>query len=88
MPIRADDMSPGAVRLLTPSQAAAYCGLTVGGLREWVEANRIPGPLPGTRRYDRLAIDRALDRLSGLTSHEPSPLEKWKAERNGNHRAA
>lgn len=75
-------------RLLSASDAAAYLGLSAAGLREWVEAGRVPGPIPGTRRYDRAALDRALDRLSGLESHQPSALEQWKAKQNGNPRAA
>jgi hypothetical protein len=40
----------------------------------------MPGPLPHTHRYDRKAIDAALDRLSGLstTMIELSEYESWK----------
>ena len=42
-----------------------------------------PAPLPGTHRYDRHAIDAALDRLSGLapTIAEISEYEAWKHRR-------
>jgi hypothetical protein len=61
-----DGMTP---RLLTPDQAAAYCG--VG--RENFEARVGVPPLQlfGARRlYDRIALDRWLDRQSGLAEAE------------------
>ena len=72
-----------APRLLTREQAAAYCGLSVHAFSEWVKTGRLPGPIRGTLRWDRKAIDAALDRASGLqATHPPSPLEEWKARRH------
>ena len=72
-----------APRLLTREQAAAYCGLSVHGFSEWVKTGRLPGPIRGTIRWDRKAIDAALDQASGLQATlQPSPLEEWKARRN------
>ena len=68
-------------RCLTVTDAAAYAGCkTVSAFRDWVRRGIMPGPLPGTHRYDRKAIDAALDRLSGLsaTMTELSPYEAWK----------
>ena len=68
-------------RGLTVVQAAAYAGCkTVAAFRAWVRKGIMPGPLPGTHRYDRKAIDVALDRLSGLsaTLTEVSEYEAWK----------
>lgn len=60
-------LPPGLVpRGLTLDQAAAYCGLDPEGFRGWQRRGLVPGPMPGTHRYDRRALDRALDRLSGL----------------------
>jgi hypothetical protein len=72
------DESP---RCLTVREAAAYAGCnTVSAFRDWVRKRIMPGPLPGTHRYDRKAIDAALDRLSGLSANivEPSEYESWK----------
>ncbi len=70
-------------RLLTREQAAAYCGLSVHGFSEWVKTGRLPGPIRGTIRWDRKAIDAALDQASGLQpTLQPSPLEEWKARRH------
>ncbi len=53
-------------RGLTRDQAAAYCGCeTTDAFDGWVRRGIVPGPMAGTRRWDRKAIDRALDRLSG-----------------------
>jgi predicted DNA-binding transcriptional regulator AlpA len=72
-----------APRLLRREQAAAYCGLSVHGFSEWVRSGRLPGPLRGTMRWDRRAIDAALDQASGLQATlQPSPLEEWKARRH------
>jgi predicted DNA-binding transcriptional regulator AlpA len=72
-----------APRLLRREQAAAYCGLSVHGFSEWVRSGRLPGPLHGTMRWDRRAIDAALDQASGLQATlQPSPLEEWKARRH------
>jgi predicted DNA-binding transcriptional regulator AlpA len=72
-----------APRLLTREQAAAYCGLSVHGFSDWVKTARLPGPIRGTVRWDRKAIDAALDRASGLQATlQPSPLEEWKARRH------
>jgi hypothetical protein len=71
-------------RCLTVYEAAVYAGCkTVSAFRDWVRRGIMPGPLPGTHRYDRKAIDAALDRLSGLsaTMMELSPYEAWKRHR-------
>jgi hypothetical protein len=68
-------------RGLSAHEAAAYAGCnTVAAFRTWVRKGLMPGPLPHTHRYDRKAIDAALDRLSGLstTMIELSEYESWK----------
>jgi predicted DNA-binding transcriptional regulator AlpA len=70
-------------RLLTREQAAAYCGIGLAMFTNWVRSGIIPGPVPGTHRWDRKAIDAALDQASGLQSTmSPSPLDAWKARHN------
>lgn len=66
-------------RLLTRQQAAERCGLTESGFSTWVVRKLVPGPLPGTRRWDAKALDQAIDRLSGLDpKRELTPYERWK----------
>lgn len=63
-------------RGLSKEAAAEYCGLSLAGFADWVAKKRLPGPIPGTKRWDRKAIDLALDRASGLQSL--SPFEEWR----------
>ncbi|MGV1953136.1 hypothetical protein ACQZ44_20165 [Agrobacterium vitis] len=85
-------------RLLTQGQAAKYCNLSPAQFNAWVKAGRISGALAGTHRWDKVALDRDIDRLSGIKA-EPqteSALEKWKKDRDArraqgaaqNHQAA
>lgn len=70
-------------RGLSAANAANYAGCqTVGAFRSWVRRGIMPGPMPGTRRYDRRAIDLALDRLSQITSQslELSAYGQWKRQ--------
>lgn len=68
-------------RGLSREQAAEYCGCdTVDAFDEWVKKGIVPGPIPGTRRWDRKAIDRALDRRSGLVEDSGPSFEEWAAQ--------
>jgi hypothetical protein len=60
-------------RLMTGAEAAAYLGLTPASFSKWVASGRAPKPLPGTRRWDRKAIDLALDKISAIP---PAPVSK------------
>lgn len=71
-------------RLMSGSDAAAYCGVAPVTFSKWVSDGTIPKPLPGTRRWDRKAIDLTLDKLSGIEAPRAEPEEdeyaKWKRE--------
>ncbi len=74
-------------RLMTKQDAAAYCSVTPSRFYQLVKAGTLPRPVPGTTRYDRVAIDRALDKHAGLQSDaELSPLQEWLAK-DGNRAA-
>jgi hypothetical protein len=60
--------------------AAAYLGLTGAAFSKWVSEGRIPKPLPGTRRWDRKAIDLALDKASQIASPSVVPSSDVDAE--------
>lgn len=74
-------------RLLTREQAARYCGLTKEGFDGWVKRQLVPGPIPGTRRWDLREIDRAIDNKGGrLNSSTPAgnsndDFDSWMAAR-------
>jgi hypothetical protein len=82
---------PMAPRCLTRDQAAAYCGLEPVGFDAWVRRGIVPGAIPGTRRWDRHAIDAALDKRSGLASPSPvgelSPYDEWKVREHARQSA-
>jgi hypothetical protein len=69
-------------RLMSGIDAAAYLGLTPATFAQWVADGRAPKALPGTRRWDRRAIDLALDKASGIApSIVPAddPFAAWEA---------
>lgn len=66
-------------RGLTVEEAAEYCGITISGFRAWVNDGLVPGPWPGTKRYDQKALDNALDKLSQLDQNRPTnAYDAWK----------
>lgn len=77
-------------RLMSGPDAAAYLGLTPAAFSKWVSEGRIPKPLPGTRRWDRKAIDMALDRISGIVSSMQSSdaEEEWERKYEARKAAA
>lgn len=66
-------------RLLTIDEAANYCSLTPSGFRAAVADGRLPGAVKGFRRYDKRALDAALNKLSGIAEDSLSEFAKWKA---------
>ena len=73
-------------RGLSIEEAAAYAGCkSVSAFRDWVRRGLMPRRIPGTHRYDRRAIDAALDRMSGLaaTETEETEFDRWMREREG-----
>jgi hypothetical protein len=71
-----------APRGMTKEEAAEYCGCeTKGAFDSWIQKGIVPGPIPGTQRWDRKAIDLWLDRASDIKSPaEPvSAWDEWKA---------
>lgn len=70
-------------RLLTRPDAAAYCHVSVATFSAWVSMGLLPGPVFQSKRWDREAIDAALDRESGIERGKPEPedpLQKWLRE--------
>lgn len=72
-------------RVLNREEAASYVGISRGHFNKLVDDGTLPGPLPGygrIRRWDKAALDRALDISSGVTSASLSPAgayEQWRA---------
>ena len=60
-----------APRLMEISEAADYLRCSESTLRTWAKKEIIPGPVEGTYRYDKDAIDYALDKASGIKRDSP-----------------
>jgi hypothetical protein len=54
-------------RLMSGKDAAAYCSVTPETFSKWVASGVMPKAVIG-RRWDKKAIDLALDKLSGITA--------------------
>ncbi len=77
-------------RLLTREEAATYCGLKPSAFSLWVSKGTMPKPVPGTRRWDKRAIDAKLDGMSGLVNKDndtETALQKWRRERDARRAA-
>lgn len=79
-------LPPGLLpRGLTKAHAAAYCGCeTLAAFDEGVRKEIVPKAIPGTNRWDRKAIDRALDRRSGLSAdtNANESYDEWLARQD------
>lgn len=81
-----NDKSP---RLIGRKEAAAYCGIAESTFSLWVSTHKMPPVVPGTRKWDKRAIDAKLDEISGLAAiAEPqeTDLQKWRRERDARRR--
>ena len=82
--------NPPPPRLMRKAEAAAYCaGMSVSRFGQLVKAGTFPNPVTGTRLWDRVAIDAALDELAGIRgakTGQPKPLDKW-LEKHGSRAA-
>lgn len=68
---------------LTRAEAAELCSLTPSGFDSWVRRGIIPGPVPGTRRWSRAALEHA---LGGAATNDDDPEDayrRWKESRAG-----
>ncbi|WP_197729469.1 helix-turn-helix transcriptional regulator [Rhizobium ruizarguesonis] len=68
-------------RLIGRKEAAEYCGISPTCFSLWVSTHKMPPAIPGTRMWDKRAIDAKLDEISGLVSSAPEdPFDKWERE--------
>lgn len=66
---------PAEPRLLTRTELCAYLRISDSTLHRWIGERIIPGPIGGTQRWDRRAVDRALDAASGIVTESRSEQE-------------
>lgn len=77
-------MSDGP-RLIGRKDAAAYCGIAESTFSMWVATGKMPATIPGTRKWDKRAIDAKLNEISGLAADanpRETDLQRWKRERD------
>ena len=55
-------------RGMTLKEAADYCGVSPSTFRSWEQKGLLSCRWQGTNRYDKRALDRDLDRMSGLAN--------------------
>lgn len=65
---------------LTRAQAAALCELTPTGFDSWVKRGIVPGPIAGTRRWSKAALERAISGVAKGGGHADDPeavFDEW-----------
>ena len=69
--------------VLTRRQAGQMCKISVQTFDAWVRKGVLPGPISGTRRWSRIAIERALacDPVVPTPDLDQSAFEQWKRTR-------
>ncbi|MBY3306158.1 hypothetical protein HFO04_25810 [Rhizobium laguerreae] len=68
-------------RLIGRKQAADYLGIAESTFSLWVATYKMPPCIPGTRKWDKRAIDAKLDDVGGLARAEKEdPYDKWMRE--------
>jgi hypothetical protein len=84
--MRSAERLDGQPRLMTIDELATYCRLSPSGVRSLIARGLLPQSLPGSRRWDRRAVDAALDRASGIrAAPEESAFQRWKRDRDERH---
>ena len=66
--------------VLTRPEAAEMCRISPQTFDSWVRKGILPGPIPGTRRWSRVAIERGLAGrvVAPVANDQLSPFEQWK----------
>ncbi|MFD1744063.1 hypothetical protein ACFSE1_01180 [Rhizobium helianthi] len=69
-------------RLLSRPQAAALCGIAPSTFSMWVRTHIMPPPIPGTRRWDKAAIEDKLNAIGGLAvnHNQEDEFDRWERE--------
>lgn len=66
--------------ILTREQAAAMCSISVQTFDTWVRKNILPRSISGTRRWSRMAVERAIsgNPIASANDAPQSAFEEWK----------
>ncbi len=67
--------------VLTRTEAATLCKISTRTFDLWIRKEILPGPIPGTRRWSRVAIEQALmPRPMQSEDSQHSPFGEWKCQ--------
>jgi hypothetical protein len=68
--------------VLTRPEGAKMCGISIKTFDTWVRKGILPGPIAGTRRWSRGAMERRLagEIAAQSTADQSSPFEQWKRD--------
>jgi hypothetical protein len=72
-----DNLAP---RGITRAEAAKYCGVSPTTFSRWVAGGIMPGAIPGTRIWDRRAVDYAFNKMSGAPlahANDNPEVDRW-----------
>ncbi len=74
-------LPPADRRVFSRSEAASYVGVSAGFFDKLVRDGGMPPALAmrGVRRWDKRALDRVLDTVSGIEASPASAYDAWKA---------
>ncbi len=67
-------------RLIGRKEAADYLGIGESTFSLWVANGKMPPAIPGTRKWDKRAIDARLDEISGLTTRDEDDFDRMLRE--------
>ena len=72
--------------VLTRCEVAEMCAISGPTFDSWVRKGILPGPIQGTRRWSRKAIEQRLagdvaGERASVANDQPSPLDEWMAKR-------
>ncbi|WP_260687490.1 helix-turn-helix transcriptional regulator [Rhizobium laguerreae] len=71
-------------RLIGRKEAANYLGIAESTFSLWVSTHKMPPCIPGTRKWDKRAIDARLDEIGGPESGKTEDrYQKWMRENLG-----
>lgn len=73
-------------RVFAHAEAASYVGISKGHFRKLVKMGTMPRPLPEygrAKRWDKLAIDQAMNKMSGLTDSGTDAHNAYNAWKEG-----
>jgi hypothetical protein len=69
---------------VTRVEAAELCHLSPSGFDVWVRKGIVPGPVAGTRRWSRAAIENAVNGKQHDNDDDPEDAyRRWKESRAG-----